>query len=234
MDEHEKKLWQRYRRTKREPARTELRNALVELYLPLARYLAKRKAKRLPPSIDFDDLYSAAYQALLGSVPRFDLSRGYTPRTFFSPRINGAMIDWVRSIDPASRLTRERESRVNQWAQTELDHSPTDDEIDEHFGFRLYRPATLSLQEPRDRDEGRAMTLGDLVADRHCGPGESSISELSALLRGCTKRERLLLLLYHIDGMKMSDIGASIGVSESRISQMMSGLKTRLRDAHAA
>jgi RNA polymerase sigma factor FliA len=227
MDDTEKQLWQDYRQTKS----VDLRNQLVERYLPLAWKLSKRKAGKLPKCVEFDDLYSAAYQALIGSVPRFDLARGISPTTFFTYRISGGIADWLRSIDSVSRHTRQRQTRVTEWAQSELDHYPTDDEIFDEFGFKLHRPATISLQEPITATDSRARTIGDLLADRRSDPSETDLSNLSDILKGCSKRERLALLLYHFDGHTMRELGDAIGVSESRVSQMMSQLKQRLQAA---
>ncbi len=234
MDDTEKKLWQRLSRTKRQAARDQIRNQLVELYMPLADHIAQRQASRLPPSVDFDDMHSAAYQGLLDAIPRYDLSRGVTPKTFLTYRIKGCIRDWFRQIDSVSRYTRMREARVNHWAQMELDHRPTEDEIEQHFGFVLHRPSTVSLHESRDYDAGEALTLGEILPDHRTGPSDSGVGELSEIMRSCSQRERLALLLYHVDGLHMKEVAESLGVSESRISQMMSALKTRLRAAHAA
>lgn len=229
MEESEKRLWRRYARTRRQPAKDALRNELIELYLPLAERLARRKAARLPDHIDFDDLYSAAYEALLHSVPRFDLSRGIEPRTFFAHRIQGALTDYLRAIDPLSRTMRQRQIRIERWTQTEIDHPPTDDETFDRFGFRLHCPPVLSINQTVEHSDGRNTCIGDLLVDRRTPAVGSGVSNASEILRGCSKRERLLLLLYHVEGQTMSEIGDSLGISESRVSQMMKSLQRRLQ-----
>lgn len=235
MDDHEKRLWRRYRQTRKQPARDQLRNEIAERYLPLARRMARRMADRLPSSVDFDDLHSAAYQGLLIAIPRFEPARGLAPSTFLGCRINGAMLDFVRTIDHAPRLYRQRVAKVQRWEETTLGRTATAEEIESHFGWRLKRPpAVISLHESRGTQTHPERTLGDLIPDRRSGVGNAGVGELSEILRGCSKRERLLLILYYLEELKMSEIARHFGISESRVSQMMTNLLARLRSAAAA
>src|SRR5437899_3271251 len=72
---------------------TELRNTLVENYLPLVKYNAERIWSRLPDGVDLDDLISAGVFGLMDAIEAFDLERGVKFETYCVPRIRGAMLD---------------------------------------------------------------------------------------------------------------------------------------------
>ena len=88
-------LWQDYRA---HPT-IHLRNQLVELYLPLVKYNAERIWSRLPEGVDLDDLISAGVFGLLDAIDAFDLLRGVKFETYCVPRIRGAMLDELRTMD---------------------------------------------------------------------------------------------------------------------------------------
>ncbi|MGD0899296.1 MAG: sigma factor, partial [Thermoguttaceae bacterium] len=71
----------------------ELRNRLVELYLPLVKYNGERIWSRLPEGVELDDLISAGVFGLMDAIDAFDLSRGVKFETYCVPRIRGAMLD---------------------------------------------------------------------------------------------------------------------------------------------
>lgn len=227
MDEHERSLWTRLRQAASLAERDAVRNELVELYLPLASRLARKRAHSTPQHVQYDDLYSAAYQALLQSIPRFDLDRGVQPGTFFSLRLSGAMRDYLRDLDTTPRLERRRLNQVERWEQTSLGRQATRDEIAQRFGFDLRPvPESLSLDTPLDED-GSCRVRHTLADGRRSARADGST--ISHLLRGCTQRERLVLLLYFVEEETMAEIGQQLGLSESRVSQMLTAVLKRLR-----
>ncbi len=224
MDEHEKQLWDRYSSTRS----TDDRNQLVELYMWLAYLIAKNFHLRvLGTGVEYSELVSAASEGLMMAVERFDVGRGILFGTFAPQRIHGQIADWLRSTDPHTRLYRIREPMVRNWAQT-LCHKPTDDEVYERFGFKLERRNSISLSSTgHERDDSKVKDLNESVgkSDRN-----HSVSEVSYLLKGLTRRERLAVVLYCIEGYTMKESAEVIGVSESRLSQMMKDLIPRMRD----
>ena len=91
---------------------TELRNRLVERYLPLVKYNAERIWQRLPDGVDLDDLISAGVFGLMDAIDAFDLSRGVKFETYCVPRIRGAMLDELRTMDWVPRLVRSKHSKL--------------------------------------------------------------------------------------------------------------------------
>lgn len=223
MDDALRKQWQQYAQERT----LDQRNALVERYLYLADIYAGRQLKKLPRgTAEFDDLYSAAYQGLIKAVPRFDLDRGISPVTFLACRVRGEILDFLRLQDHVTRTRRAQGNRIAEWEQMELRRPATDDEVYFHFGFRILRPPNVSLDAPISQPNARLVALKDTLVD---DSRPDDYSQCSYLLRGLNKRERLIVLLYYVEGLKMKEVGQSVGISKSRISQMMAGLLERMR-----
>ncbi len=95
-------VWLEYR----ERPTVELRNRLVERYLSLVKYNAERIWARLPDGVELDDLISAGVFGLMDAIDAFDLTRGVKFETYCVPRIRGAMLDELRTMDWVPRLVR--------------------------------------------------------------------------------------------------------------------------------
>src|SRR6202162_1810126 len=114
VDVDVQQLWRDYRT---EPT-VELRNQLVQLYLPLVKYNAERIWARLPEGVELDDLVSAGVFGLMDAIDAFDLSRGVKFETYCVPRIRGAMLDELRTMDWVPRLVRSKASKLNESVKT--------------------------------------------------------------------------------------------------------------------
>src|ERR1700738_1681190 len=146
VDVDVQQIWREY---KTEPT-VELRNQLVELYLPLVKYNAERIWSRLPDGVDLDDLISAGVFGLMDAIAAFDLDRGVKFETYCAPRIRGAILDELRSMDWVPRLVRSRahKRRSRQTAQG------VDGRIREDGEGRQRRRAGVALtQVVRDRQQ---------------------------------------------------------------------------------
>src|SRR5436189_1655943 len=129
-------LWRDY---KAEPT-LELRNHLVEIYLPLVRYNAERIWARLPEGVDLDDLISAGVFGLMDAIDAFDLERGVKFETYCVPRIRGAMLDELRTMDWVPRLVRSKASRMEEARKSleaSLGRPPQADEMAIKLGVSL-------------------------------------------------------------------------------------------------
>src|SRR5438552_2796330 len=136
VDVDVQQLWLDYRA---QPA-VELRNQLVEYYLPLVRYNAERIWSRLPEGVDLDDLISAGVFGLLDAIDAFDLERGVKFETYCVPRIRGAMLDELRTMDWVPRLVRSKASKLEEARRTleaQLGRPPRPDELAERLGVTL-------------------------------------------------------------------------------------------------
>src|SRR5262245_867105 len=130
-------LWQRF---KADLSNQELRNRLVEQYLPLVKYNGERIWARLPEGVELDDLVSAGVFGLMDAIDAFDLSRGVKFETYCVPRIRGAMLDELRTMDWVPRLVRSKASKLNEDTKTleaRLGRTPTELELSQHMSISV-------------------------------------------------------------------------------------------------
>lgn len=214
---------------------------LLTQYMPLVRRQALMLQVRLPASIELDDLIQAGMVGLLEALGRFDATQGATFATFASQRIRGAMMDELRTRDwlPRSvrRSARAVDSAVRQLEQ-QLGRAPEENEIAQH----LEMPLREYQQLLNDTNSGQLLPFEELVADG----GEPSNNELGnspfeQLLDGqqrqtlieaieaLPEREKLLMALYYQEELNLKEVGAVLGVTESRVSQLHSQAVSRLR-----
>ena len=235
-------LWIEYRKT----GNRQLRNQPMEYYLPLVKYTADRISAKLPNEVDVDDLVSAGVFGLVDAIEAFDLHRGVKFETYCSPRIRGAILDELRTMDWVPRLVRSRSHKLEMATKilrAELGRLPCDEEIADKLALtrseldKLLRDATavslISLSRTyADADSNRELQEIDVLEDPS---SESPVDELQrrdlheAVTRGLTRIERLILALYYYEEMTMKEIGATLDLSESRVSQMHSSILNRLR-----
>src|SRR5271156_4936158 len=130
-------IWQQF---KADPDNQDMRNRLVEMYLPLVKYNGERIWSRLPEGVELDDLVSAGVFGLMDAIDAFDLERGVKFETYCVPRIRGAMLDELRTMDWVPRLVRSKASRMEE-ARKELEarhgRPPTDAELATHPGLPI-------------------------------------------------------------------------------------------------
>ncbi|NVF14495.1 RNA polymerase sigma factor FliA [Vreelandella maris] len=214
---------------------------LLTQYMPLVRRQALTLQVRLPASIELDDLIQAGMVGLLEALGRFDATQGATFATFASQRIRGAMMDELRTRDwlPRSvrRSARAVDNAVRQLEQ-QLGRAPEENEIAHH----LEMPLSEYQQLLNDTNSGQLLPFEELVADG----GEPVSNELShspfeQLLDGqqrqtlidaidaLPEREKLLMALYYQEELNLKEVGAVLGVTESRVSQLHSQAVSRLR-----
>src|SRR3954452_15844470 len=123
-----KDVWIEYKKTRTEA----LRNILMENYLHLVRYNAERIHIKLPDEVEVDDLMSAGIFGLMDAIAAFDLDRGVKFETYCAPRIRGAILDELRSMDWVPRLVRSRAHKMDgavKQLEVELGRAPTNDEV---------------------------------------------------------------------------------------------------------
>jgi len=237
-----KKLWKAFE----ENPSQRLRNYFMERYLPLVRYNAERIYARLPDEVDIEDLMSAGLFGLMDAISAFDLERGVKFETYCAPRIRGAILDELRTMDWVPRLVRSRSAKVDQARNAlamKLGRKPTQQEIAEHLGVdseeykkihRDGRPTSVvSLSRSYNQSDGnRELREIDVIKDRsQTNPlTQTQRRDLKDLItKGLSRAERLIVVLYYYEEMTMKEIGATLDLSESRVSQMHSSILARLK-----
>jgi len=235
-------VWRRYKRN----GNGELRNQLVERYLHLVKYNAERIHAKLPDEVELDDLISAGIFGLMGAIDAFDLTRGVKFETYCAPRIRGSILDELRSWDWVPRLVRIRAHQLEQAikdVELEVGRAATEQELAEHLNMsrkefsKLLRDATavglVSLSRRFfETDSSKDVREIDVLEDRRVTDPLIEVHKRDikeVMTRGLSRAEALIIILYYYEEMTMKEIGRTLDLSESRVSQMHSSILARLR-----
>ena len=236
-------VWRQY---KADPTNKALRNRLVEEYLPLVKYNGERIWSRLPDGVELDDLISAGVFGLMDAINAFDMDRGVKFETYCVPRIRGAMLDELRSMDWVPRLVRSKASKLNEaikQLETKHGRAPTEVELAEHMEMsvpeleKMMQEANavglISLNKKwYETDSYKDVREIDILEDKKSDDPTRRVqkSDLMRLVtKGLNRNERLIIILYYYEELTMKEIGATLDLSESRVSQMHSAIVQRLQ-----
>ena len=232
---------------KRDQSNQKLRNALIERFLPLVRYNAERVWAKLPDGVDLNDLISAGVFGLMDAIEAFDLERGVKFETYCVPRIRGAMLDELRTMDWVPRLVRSKASKLEaarKEAEAELGRPPSDTEIARKMGLPMEEydkhkseasaVNLVSLNKKwYETDSYKDVREIDIIEDTKGEDPTDGIQKrdvMKLVTKGLNRNERLIIILYYYEELTMKEIGTTLGLSESRVSQMHSRIVARLKD----
>lgn len=235
-------LWRSYAKV-RNP---EIRNELMEMYLPVVQFIAERLLLTLPRSIEVDDLKSAGVFGLMDAIDGFDIERGIKFKTYCSTRVRGAILDELRSQDWVPRLVRLRAHQLTRTqAALEARHGrlPTDAEMADEMQVSVHEYIALT-------EEARAHTVRSLSESWDDGSGDQPVEKIDflkdpsspdpadvlnqedvmvAIIRSLNRREKEIILMYYRDGLTMKQIGSLMGLTESRVCQIHSNVMRKLK-----
>ena len=242
-------MWTAYQsaRERGDSARMQdLRNRLIERHYEVVRFTAERMHTRLPSEVDVNDLMSAGLFGLMDAIDAFDPARGVKFETYCAPRIRGAIFDELRAMDWVPRLVRSRTAKVEKVRKEfELTHGrkPTDEEVSRRMNVsgaeydklqKDSRPVGIVSLDRKafESDSSREVREVDVIEDdRQPNPMEIvQRGDLQTLItKGLSRAERLIVILYYYEEMTMKEIGLTLDLSESRVSQMHSSILARLK-----
>lgn len=233
-EQESESLWREYGKTHTK----ELRDRLVENYMPLVNLIAGRIAISLPSHIDRDDLISSGFFGLLDAVERYDLKKKNKFETYAGVRIRGAMLDYLRSKDwmPLSvrQKIRSYEKCVCELEGT-LGRSATDEEIADAMGLtsdefvKVVSQLNVSTVIPLD-DYMRAETMVNSVPSPQESIEKQERQELLAkAIDRLPERERQVVALYYHEELTMKEISLVMSISEARVCQLHTKAIFRLR-----
>ncbi len=218
-------------------------------YAPLVKYVVDRIATGLPKSIEKDDLINTAIIGLFDALEKFDPERGTKFETYAIWRIKGAVLDELRSMDWVSRTTRRKArnlEKVSSSLDQKLGRTATEIEIAREMKVSLEDllrlieevrgTALLSLDQAVTVDEDHDLAgLADMIEDEDAPNALSLIEEdedkrlLLDSVNDLTEQERLVVALYYYEEMTLKEIGETLHISESRVSQIHTKAILRLR-----
>lgn len=211
---------------------------LVQDYLPLVKKIALRLTAKLPAEIELDDLLQVGLMGLLRARDSYDASQGASFATYAGIRIKGAMLDELRAHDWLPRSVQRQLSRVAgaiERADARLGRPAQDAEIAAELEMDLEDYQRLAgelacARMTRVDDSEEAATAEAQRADPLDHLGEQAFRDaLVAAVERLPEKERLMMSLYYNEELNLKEIGAVLGVSESRVSQLHGQALARLR-----
>lgn len=217
-------------------------------HLPTVRYLARRIHERLPQHVDIEDLVSAGVLGLIDAFQKFDPEKKVQFRSYAQFRIRGAILDSLRTLDWSPRDLRRKGRAVEEAIHlltSRIGRAPLEPEVAAELGMDLGEYQQLL-------GELKGLEIGTLHAERSADSGEEELayipnkpdddplfqclrSEMQARLTNAVdqlpERERLVMTLYYYEELTMKEIGLTLGVVESRVSQIHASAVLHLRAA---
>jgi RNA polymerase sigma factor for flagellar operon FliA len=217
-------------------------------HLPIVRFLARRIHERLPHHVEIEDLVSAGVVGLMDAFAKFDPAKKVQFRSYAQFRIRGAILDSLRTLDWSPRELRRKGRAVEEAVRAltaRLGRPPGDGEVAAEL--------KLSIAEYQNLlGDLKGLEIGTLHVERNEDSGEEELAyvpgradedplfccqraeleeRLSDAISQLPERERLVMTLYYFEEMTMREIGKTLGVVESRVSQIHSSAVVRLRAA---
>ena len=240
-------LWRKYKAT----GDARLRDRLIMTYAPLVKYIVYRKIREVPSHQEADDYISHGLEALITSIDRYDPARGATLEQFLWTRIHGAVLDELRRQDWAPRSVRRFDRQAVAAARSfrAIHHrEPTRRRAGRRAGRLCRRAAQPSRRRrPRrgrlaERDRGRGTGRRGHRADgaapvrrqrsrpEHAAMLNDSKRAFREAFATLSTREQEVCVLLYVKHLTLREVGQVMGVTESRISQLHSGIRAKLHD----
>jgi RNA polymerase sigma factor for flagellar operon FliA len=227
------------------------RGRLLLEHLPTVRFIARKIHGRLPQHVELEDLISAGVVGLIDAFGKFDHNKQVQFKSYAQFRIRGAILDSLRLLDWSPRELRRKGRAVEETVRTltqRFGRAPGEQEIalEMQMGLNDYQQLLGDL---------KGLEIGSLHMERTEDSGDEELSyipgspeedplficlkgEMKQLLADAIdnlpEKERLVLTLYYFEELTMKEIGATLGVVESRVSQIHSSSVVHLRAALGA
>ena len=222
------------------------KNSLLTEHMPLVKRLAHHMKAKLPPSVEVDDLVQAGMIGLLDAISRYEETHGAQFETYAVLRIRGAMLDELRNSDWLPRSMRQNMRKIESamaTLQQRLGHPPTESEVAKMLKLSLadYQEMLadggghqLVYYEDFHDDDGNDSFLDRYASDDDADPLRSLLDgdfrqAVIDAIDMLPPREKILMGLYYEEELNLKEIGAVMGVSESRVSQLHTQAVARLR-----
>lgn len=224
-------------------------------YAPLMKYVVDRVASNVPKYVEREDLLNAAALGLFDALEKYDCGKGTKFETYAVWRIRGAVLDELRSMDWASRSVRRKARQLDTMTRDmdqRLGRAASDEELADAMDMSASEMARL-LDEVRgvvllslhqsggEAEEGNSGGLAEVIEDPNAADALEDIERtqmsdiLVDVISDLTEQEKLVLALYYYEEMNLKEIGQTLDISESRVSQIhtkaISRLKNRVRRA---
>ncbi|MFQ5505646.1 MAG: sigma-70 family RNA polymerase sigma factor [Planctomycetota bacterium] len=220
------------------------RDSLIEQYLPLVHHIVGRMGLALPPGIEKEDLYSAGVLGLMHAAESYDPTKGAIFKTYAYTIVRGAILDELRRQDPVPRGMRERIRKLDKAfgeLSARLGRLPSRGELGEHLGCTIeeidqdlvssHTAQVLSLNDFAEESDSRNTWIpGDLSSQPESTAEKKDLIERMAIEIGRLPEQCCqVIVLYYNEGLLLKEIGQILGISESRVCQILSKAMSLLR-----
>lgn len=225
-----------------------VRDAMIVEHMSLVKYLVGRIVPQLPSHLDPQDLISAATVGLINAADRFDPERGVLFKTFAEQHVRGAILDELRSYDVLSRSMREKYKRLEREVlnlEHQLGRNPTSEEVaaalniglDEYYAILddVHVFTFISIDDSWEDAEGAPLCLAEVLCESEAKSPQQQVmmmqltEAMGRAIETLPEKERLAVTLYYSEDFNLKEIGETLGLTESRISQLLSQAMVRLR-----
>ncbi|MEE8149889.1 MAG: FliA/WhiG family RNA polymerase sigma factor, partial [candidate division Zixibacteria bacterium] len=237
--------WRRYRKSETE----EMRQMLLNKFLPLVRNVASRMAMGFPRSVELPDLINTGVIGLIEAFRNFDPGRGVKFETYAVPRIRGAILDELRALDWVPRSTRAKSREIEKSyhiLENKYGRPPEKTELAKHMkvtieelhlslddvsGTNILSLDDIIFREDDNRQVSRIETIVDTSKINILGELEKDELRafLSIAMERLTTQEKLVIALYYYEELTLKEIGEVMSISESRVSQIHTRAVSKLR-----
>ncbi len=243
MDEQgRKKLWEKYSSSKT----AEVREQLILEYATLVKLVAGRLSMYLGYNVEYDDLVSYGIFGLIDAIDKFDYLKDVKFETYASLRIRGSILDQIRKMDWIPRTVRQKQREIDRAMheiEIETGHPASDEELasklnisgDELLEWQAQLNVTnvISLNEfmesgaevPNERNLASHFESPEEVVDK-----QELKEKLAQSLDILTEKEKQVILLYYYEELTLKEISYTLGVSESRVSQLHTRALQKMRE----
>jgi RNA polymerase sigma factor FliA len=234
------------RRTPTRATRTPSDEA-IRAHLPLVRWLVQRLAVRKPPQVEIDEMVSWGIEGLLDAMRKYDPKKQASFETYAQFRIRGAILDRLRSMDWVSRSVRQKASLLEKTYQSlerTLGRPASEEEVAEALGLSLpglhallsevgqmslFSLEDLGLDAGSERPRGERLLEGDASDPMQALLSRERARLVAQAIQRLPEKERTAVALYYHDGLTMKAVGAVLGLTESRVSQLHAQALLRMR-----
>jgi RNA polymerase sigma factor for flagellar operon FliA len=209
----------------------DLRRERILAHTALAKGIARRLAGRVPKSVEVDDLVAAGMLGLIDAADRWDESRGIPFEAYSRRRIQGAILDALRAEDHLTRRERRSGREADRAEETLRKKLKRELTVEETEKVRRGVPRTLPWSQTfvpvEDADDGSLDASMDAFAQLSSAEDKAQLRNAIASL---PDREQKILALYYEEELTYREIGSILGVTESRICQILRAVQRKLRD----
>lgn len=214
--------------------------ALVMAHLGLVKRVALHLKVRIPPFMELDEIIQVGMIGLLEAARAYEPSKGIEFESFALSRVRGAILDEVRHLSflPRSAVAfNKSENKATHILASELGRTPTESELADHLGDELDIFQKKKGQAKRFETYSMEVLSEEVmgIADDNSRQPEVILEEkqlmqaVAQAISDLPERDQLLMSLYYVEELNLKEIGETLGVTESRVSQLLSAIVKKLR-----